>query len=420
MVKFTLILLVAGSALILFSDLLHGGAISDKLLPTSGLVERSLDQPRAAFQDELLDLAFQTAATIPVKPHIKDRCRAQEEVVRACLDLDRTRLALAYTKEILNWRRGTAYADLAFYLAQQGQVSEEQISLTDDVRHYLNLAEQVVHDAQDWRRDRIRVRIAQTHAWLGHDQEAQRFQAGVGPSEWGKVARVRAMICDPDVFDELMRAVEEEMSSGHFDVLKNALSVYAKLFNRFYADPVRRALVEEKIRAFWNDIPIFIRVNLIVELTRYALNHADLESALAWLDEGQSLLDGAQWPLEYRLPAAAQVIKMRYQAGDRIQARSEADEMLALFNTNADQIIDIYRAGALLPLAEAYAAMSDTPTALAVYQRALEEGTKNPNSRPQALDLSAVCLSMARCQVKPNAELWGRMRQIHDGLGEPW
>jgi hypothetical protein len=108
---------------------------------------------------DLLDLAFKTATAIPIRPHIKDRSRAQESVVAVSLDLGQPQRAQHYIKQIDNWRRGAGYADLAFYCAQHGKTNEAQ--------HYLDLASQSTRDpkVEDWRRDRIRVKIAKAHLW---------------------------------------------------------------------------------------------------------------------------------------------------------------------------------------------------------------------------------------------------------------
>jgi len=82
--------------------------------------------------------------------------------------------------------------------------------------------------------------------------------------------------------------------------------------------------------------------------------------------------------------------------------------------------VDIYRAETLCPLAEAYRTLGDAASALAVYKRAVEEATVNPNSRPRAEDLSAICCSLAKHEVEPDLELWARLTKVHDGLGEPW
>jgi hypothetical protein len=64
--------------------------------------------------------------------------------------------------------------------------------------------------------------------------------------------------------------------------------------------------------------------------------------------------------------------------------------------------------------------MRDPTEALAVYKQAAEAAVENPNSRPRAEDLSAICLSMAKRTVEPDAALWARIREIKSALGEPW
>jgi hypothetical protein len=111
---------------------------------------------------------------------------------------------------------------------------------------------------------------------------------------------------------------------------------------------------------------------------------------------------------------------LRHRAGDRDQARRDLDQALALFDSQRKGIVDIFRAGALRAVAEAYQSMGDDRTALRVYKKAVEEGVANPNSRPRAEDLSATCRSMALKGVEPDAELWARIRHIQSGLGQPW
>ena len=84
-------------------------------------------------------VAFAAASAMPLNPHIKNRSRAQEVVVAACLELDQPQRAQRYIEQIANWRRGAGYADLAFHQAQQGRIDqvEPQLELharDDDVR----------------------------------------------------------------------------------------------------------------------------------------------------------------------------------------------------------------------------------------------------------------------------------------------
>jgi hypothetical protein len=376
------------------------------------------DEAIAAFQKELLELAFGAAAALPLDPHVKNRSRAQEEVVAACLDFHQPRRALRYIERIDDWRRGAGYADLAFYCARQGDRTE--------VRHYLDLARRIADDnakdenAQAWRRDRIRVRIAQTHVLLGEAQEADAFEAGVVDSESGKVEAVKATRIDAGAFDEQVRALDAVFATGSFDRARNALETCAQLFDRFYDDADRRSQMEERIKTSCPKLPIPIRIERIAALAAFALDHRDPAKALALTEEAGRLAEGFKWLPQDRIPLAARLAGLRARGGDKDEGRRQADAARATFDAERGRIVDIYRAGALRPLAETYLSMADTAAARSVYARALEEGVVNPNSRPRAEDLSATCLSMALHAFEPDADLWARMRQNHGGLGPPW
>ena len=370
------------------------------------------NEPLAPYQEKLLEQAFRTATLIPAKPHIKDRSRAQARVVEACLELDLPKKAAGYTEEIDNWRRGLCYAELGFYCAQNKDV--------DKARRYLQLAEETVQRTEGWRRDRIRVKIAQAYTWLGEADLAQRFQTGVVDSESGKTATVKAMLCDEDSFDELMATIDGYVATGNFDIIKNSLESYAKLYDRFYTSEERRSRVEGKIKTSWRAVPIFVRIELLTELCETALDHFDRSKALALVNEAQAFLDNYEWPLRHHIAIAAKLAALRFRAGEKQKARADADAAFALFDEEGDRIVNIWRAGALRPLAETYQIMGETETALSVYKLAIEEGIENPNSRPRAEDLSATCSSMALYAVEPNSALWERIHQIHEGLSEPW
>ncbi len=413
MVKLKLFLLLAGSTLFLFTAACGKQDRTDDVAQNkSGVVVSLTDKPLAVYQNELLDHAFETAAAIPVKPHIKDRSRAQEKVVAASLELDQPLRAHSLIERIDNWRRGSGYCDLAFYCARNGY--------TDEAQQYLNLAVQISESAEDWRRDQIRVKIANTYVWLGQTIQADQIETGVVDPELGKVAGVKAMIAGEDYFDEQMNALDALIAPGNFDIVENALKAYTNLFNRFYDDAWRRSLAEEKIKTSWGKLPIFKRIELLTEMAGFALDHADQAKALEMINEAQIFMDSAQWRPEHRIPMISELVKLRLRAGDRQKARTDADALLALFDSQRDKIVNIYRAGALRPIAEAYQSMGDTAAALAVYKRVVEEGVENPNSRPRAEDLSATCLSMAMHGIEPDAELWTKIRQINEGLGDPW
>jgi hypothetical protein len=361
----------------------------------------------------LLQSAFEIASEIPEVPHQKDRAKMQAAAVQAALQLDRPDLARTYVEQIGDWRRGAGYADYAFYLARQGQ--------TNEVQRYLDLAEAIARTAdQDWRRDRINVRIAQTHAVLGHTALATSFSTDLEASETGKMEQTQAELCASGDFDRCLSDLDPLLSTADFDQTKNALYALAELFNRFYAETKLRNTAEQKLRSAWGALPLFVRMELLETLADFALQNQDVSKARELADEARELLVSAQWPTEYRVPASARLAALRFRCGEPGVARTELAAALEWFDQHPAEIIDIYKADTLLPVAEAFQTVGDPNGARAVYLRALAVAVENPNSRPRAEDLCAVCLSMAAHGVEPDEALQARIREIRDGLGDPW
>ena len=375
------------------------------------------DKPLASYQVELLDLAFRAATAMPVDPHIKDRSRVQELVVSTCLELGQPNRALRYIEKIDNWRRGAGYANVALYCAQHGGIT---------LQRYLDLASQIADegtkdpDGQAWRRDRIRAIIAQTYAVLGRPDKAADFNAGVVDSESGKLEATRALLIEPAGVEAELKAVDALVKSGSLDQVRNALETCAHLFDRFYGDVEKRGQAEQRVRTAYQKLPLSIRVELLTELAGFALAHRDPAKALDLVDAAQLIVDGAQWSPEQRIPIIARFAGLRFEAGDRDRCRRDAADALASFEANREKIVDIYRAGALRPLAETYRVMGDAAAALKVYTRVVEEGIKNPNSRPRAEDFSATCCSMALHAFQPDPTLRAQLNRVCDGLGQPW
>jgi tetratricopeptide (TPR) repeat protein len=342
------------------------------------------DAPLESYQCELLDVAFGAASVIPSDPHVKSRSQAQAAVVTACLELDQPQRAFRYIEQIEDWRRGMAYADLAFHCVRHGPKT--------DVEPYLNLATRIAEEAEDWRKDRIR----------------------------SKVAATRTMSRPADAFDVEMEALAKAASSRQFDAVKEALGAYVQLFNRVYSDAERRGRVEEEIRASWGGVPGFVQLGLLMEMIESSLAHSDRTKTLELVNEAEAIVDSASWQPTIEIPLRARLAGLRFRAGDQERAIEEMKVALELFGAKRDQIVNIHRAQTLRPIAEAYQAMGKTDIANDLYSRAIEAGVENPNSRPRAEDLAATCCSMAVHAVKPAAELLGRIHEIREGLGDPW
>jgi hypothetical protein len=370
------------------------------------------DRPCASFRLELLDLAFEAATAMPRAPHLKNRSRAQEAVVVACLELDQPRRALAYAERIENWRRGVGFADVAAYCAEHG--------LPDDAERLLARARQVCDEPgdandQEWRKERILEKVARTSARL--EQERRRAPSG---SEPGSAPAATPPAESGAESDRQLEALERVLATGGFDAVRGALAACAAIYDRVYDERERRARVEAAIRGAWTRVPVTVRIDVAIALARAAVGHVDRDAARALLEEASFVVDGADWLPEHVIPIRARLAEARALAGETTEARHDVDCALALFDAERPRIVDIRRAGVLCVLAEAYASLGDPAAALAAYRRAVEEGVHNPNSRPRAEDLGATCRSMALRAIEPDAALWARMRRIREELSPPW
>jgi len=392
-----------------------------------GVVSTSRDDPQiptlvanprgAPASVELLAIAYDAVSAMPLQPHAKSRSRGQQAVADVWLQLDEPRRAVTCIEPIADWRRGAGYADYAFWCAQHGDEAEARRTLELAAR----VAEQHVgEEAQDWQRDRIRAGIARTWLWLGDTEQAATFAAGAEASETVRISAVAALRADESACDAQLAALAEVARTSDFDRLRGELEGCARLFDRFYADAARRERTERAIVAAWNGLPAPVRIDLLVELAGFALGHDDDPAALRLVLDARRQLDGTTWTPDAHVAHLARLAGLRHRAGDPEGARRDADAALAQFTAERARIVDIDRADTLRPLAEAYQAMGDTTAALSIYAQAIEEGAQNPNSRPRAEDLSATCCSMALSGVTPDAALWARLRELSDGLGDPW
>lgn len=348
------------------------------------------------YQTTLLTMAFDIATSIPVQPHIKDRSKTQEAVVRACSELGLTKKGVEYAKQIGNWRIGICQAELAMQYAKNGCLEQ--------AREQIEAAEFAAQSAEDWRKDRILAAVAKLR---------RRFPS---ISSHTGVAQVNL----PDSYETEISSLDPMAADLELDGVRSAVEGYVELFERYYSDPLRRAEVEERIREAWSALPIFLRIETLLDLGEAALSQSDPGNALAFADEAQSIIEQHEWPLEHQIPLVARVIGLRARSGEVERGRVQAKALEDLFEKQGKQIVSIYRAETLIPLGGAYKSLGDQESAQRVYLRAAEELVENPNSRPRAEDLSALCAAMAVSGLEPGEELSNRIQKVQSGLSDPW
>lgn len=377
---------------------------SDAAIRTAATPDPGALEP---FRAVLIALAADIAGAIPVDPHVKDRSRMQEAAANALIELGHPRLAIPLITGIEGWRRGTAWASVALHLVPTAERTE--------IDALLERAARVADSMEDWRRDRVRARVAQVLARLDES-----VHVGTDVTGAGRPRRAAAVTADILAFDGLVDALETIATAGGFDILRGAMESCIRYIDRFHDDRARRDRAVSRIRETWSGLPIQVRIELLLSIAEVALRHRDPASALAILDDAERILDSCEWLPEHRLRIAAPIAALRSRAGDIDRARSLAEELHATYRAQRMTIVDIHRTGALLPLAEAFRTMGDADAALGIYRTAVQEALVNPNSRPRAIDLAATCISMARSGTEPDAELLEEIRMHAEGLGHPW
>jgi hypothetical protein len=347
---------------------------------------------------ELLELALDAASAFPLDPHIKNRSRAQAEVVTAWLALGQPQRAAAAAAVVLNWRRGMGLADVAWHHAQRGETGEA-VRYIDVVREMLEAP--IGPDEQEWRRERVRARVDQAEALLlvGEASSARPSAAAVA----AEMARLR-----------------ELAPNAPFETLQVALDGAVRTFAAIYDDPELRNQVAAAIAAAVVKMPNNLVIDLDLAMAGHALDHGDTASARQRLSDIRSRVDRFRWLPEALVPVCARIAELRHRAGEEAAAIRDLEDALAAYRAGRDRIVDIWRAGALRPVAEAYQAIGDPASAVMVWKFAVAEGSTNPNSRPRCDDLVATCCSIAVAGGVPDAELMARLREVRAGLKAPW
>lgn len=311
-----------------------------------------------------------------------------------------------------NWRRGVATARLAEQFHLSGRTAE--------VERHLQIAERIAVENEDWRRDRIRVAIARARLRMGQLEEAARMERDLEPSEAGKADAIKVAMESPEQFESRLEVIDRVLALSSFDLTLNHTSSLEELYRRYQDDSARREEVLKRVNQAVTILPLAERVHFLLRLAAIASELGDRTQALAFIGDAQAFAVDGQWTAEDQVPLMARVAAARHRAGDEQTALLLAEEAARRYQEGRGLIVDVFRAAALVPLAEALAAMERREQALAIYRLAVEEGAINPNARPRAVDLCRTACSMATHRVDADEALCRRMREIQSALGAPW
>jgi hypothetical protein len=377
------------------------------------------------FQLELLRIAFAAASKFPLDPHHKNRSRAQEVAVAAAFELDQPELAIELAAGIRDWRRGCAHADYAWVMATRGRRPEAE--------QHLKLALQVQQgeredlNGQEWRGDMIALKMSRAYAALGDSEQAAAAAAAIDvatthavDASWAQTAAERVRLLAPEHASKELAELDLGFPTMTLGQQGTALALMARLHERFFADAALRAELEQRLTVRYDKVMPSLRLDALATMVRTSVAHGERDGARALVAAARGIVTNHRWRAEDRLPQVARLCELQFLVGDADRAKVEAEQALGEWHREREQIIDIFRAESLRPLALAWHTMGEPDLARDLLAQVLEEGMENPNSRPRCDDLVDTLVAMAVRGIDPTASLWPRIREIVAGLGEPW
>ncbi len=369
----------------------------------------------APWRETLLDFAFESADRMQSAAHARDRARLQEAVGLALLDADLPSRAAERARSIEGWRRGALLAAVALEEAKAGRV--------DDARVLAKQALALAQTQLDWQRERIQVMVARAYAWIGDESEAARLEQGVGEPEMGKVAAARAARAPEVGFDAQMTALDDWLKTKNFDLVRNAVEICLEFYPATFKEPARRARVEAAVALANAQLPLEVRIDILLRMADIARRQSDLDAARAFISQAESQLAAGTWMADDQVVQVALIATTQARLASTADLDAATKSLLhgeEIFAAARDRIVDIARARPLRALAEGYAAVGDKTSARRVYAQALREGIVNPNARPRTDDLVQTAISISRSGVEPDAATRDALAAIREGLVAPW
>jgi tetratricopeptide (TPR) repeat protein len=391
-----------------------------------------VDRPVQEFQLRLLDLAFSGVSEMPLNPHIKNRSRAQLNIVEACLKLGQPTLAAEYIEQIENWRRWMGSADLAFYLAENGY-TQQALERIDAVQAVLNTAQDIrtgrivaaapnplIDTLEDWRYRAVLSRIEEARLANGAidslDADIEKY-GDVNAS----ALIIRMLPNRPESFDDTLNTLRLMTQDPNFEVVHLGLIEMAQLVGRQYDRVSLPPFIAENVSPKLNkQMPVFLRLDVLRKFADAALENSDPSSALSVLLQVEELVEPLRSSPRIFIPEQAALVQLLHKAGETEQAEAGLQDMISIYQEKRALIVNIERAELLCRIAETAYVFGHREQAIDFYTLAVAEGQVNPNSRPQAEDLGRICSSIALHGVEPTEALWSALNEMKNSLGAPW
>ena len=390
------------------------------------------DKTIESYRLNLLEIGFSGVSKMPLNPHFKNRSRAQQKVVEACLELGQAKTAEKYIAQLENWQHWMGFANLAYYYTTIGQLdlakaamqhSEAMLNMADEISSGKILAttpSPLIDSLEGWRYKQVKAKIYEIHYRLGNpailaSELEQDFDEALLAS-----VQVKQLYGERGTYVSAMEQLRAIAGNTNFEVVHHALLGMVQLADLQYGELDLPRWMDEEIIPRFKKTPVFMRMDILGRLAEIALKHKDPAQTKIICDLMDGYVENAALPAGFHIVEKVKAIALRFEAGDTVRAEEQLEELVVLYAARHDFIVDIDRAEILCHLAETYHLMTHTGKALEHYKKAIIEGQINPNSRPRADDLNAICCSMAVSGVEPSEEIFRSLKEMKQQLGCPW
>jgi len=369
---------------------------------------------------------------MPLRPHIKNRSRAQLSIVDTCLKLGQPTRAAQYIEQIDNWRRWMGSANLAFYLAEHGYTQQAR-ERVETIQAVLNTAQDIrtgrivvaapnplIDTLEDWRYRAVLSRIEEVRLINGTinslDADSEKY------GDVNASALIIRMLSDnPESFDDTLNTLRLMTQDPNFEIVHLGLIEMAELVGGQYDRVDLPAFLAEQVAPRLNkQMPVFLQLDVLRHFSDAALKNSDPASALPILNQVEELVEPLRSSPRVYIPEQAALVQLLHKAGETARAEAGLQTMISVYEEKRDLIVNIERAALLCQVAETANVLGHREQTVDFYTLAVTEGQANPNSRPQAEDLGRICCSVALQGVDPTEPLWSALKAMKEGLGEPW
>ena len=361
------------------------------------------------YQKELLDIAFRAASVLPSNPFVKEKSRKQEEVFNACIELGELELASEYAGKIENWRRSKCCGELAIIYAKGNN--------PEQAKRYISLADDLYDEKQEWRNDEIKINIAKSYAYMREYDQALSFASSLDKeSHITRIYGIKAILeNNSEEFDQAFSIIDKYTSTKKYYPVIYSMEVMVDLYGQYYGQVDKRNLIESKILDLFICLPHIFAFEFTVDLCEIAIENNDKDKTLELIERLSSLVYTTkfEWRLEDKIYLSAKLAALRYQAGQKEKAHKELSDSYNLFKAEGEKIGSMFRGRPLRMLAESYHVVIGAEKSLEIYKLALKHAVINPNTRPQAADLTSTCCSLALNKIKPDDQLMKQIKEIY-------